>query len=91
MERIYQTVKKISETLNTFFSDAVKNLGIPQYEGPTVDTSDISDSLLKAIAKYKNHPCVRRVKNNYMNLTTFSFQYVMRNQILKKNHIRNKK
>ena len=91
MERIYQTVKKISETLNTFFSDAVKNLGIPQYEGPTVDTSDISDSLLKAIAKYKNLPCVRRVKNNYINLTTFSFQYVMRNQILKKNHIRNKK
>ena len=67
MERVYQTVKKISETLNTFFS-----------------FFDISDSLLKAIAKYKNHPCVRRVKNNYKNLTTFSFQYVEESNIEKK-------
>ena len=65
--------QKISKTLKTFFSDAVKNLGIPQYEGPTVDTSDISDPFLKAISKYKNHSSVRRIKNNFKNLSTFSF------------------
>lgn len=53
---------QISESLNTFFYDLVKNLGIPQCEDPTVD-NDISNPLLKAIVKYKNYPNVRLIKN----------------------------
>lgn len=64
------------ETLNFFFSDVIKNLAILQYEDPTVDTSDISNPVLKAIAHYKNHPSVRLIKNTFKNLITFNFHYV---------------
>ena len=64
------------ETLNFFFQDVIKNLAIPQYEDPTVDTSDISNPVLKAIANYKNHPSVRLIKNTFKNLITFNFHYV---------------
>ena len=43
-----------SENFNTF-SDVVKNLSISEYEDLTVFTSDITDPLLRAKAKYKNH------------------------------------
>ena len=65
-----------SETLTTSFSDVVKNSGITQYEELIVDTSDISDLLLEAIAKYKNHPTVRFIKNTFKNLSTFKFHHV---------------
>ena len=43
-----------SENFN-IFSDVVKNLSISEYEDLTVFTSDITDPLLRAKAKYKNH------------------------------------
>ena len=64
------------EILNFFFPDVIKNLAIPQYEDPTVDTSDISNPVLKAIAHYKNHPSVKLIKNTFKNLITFNFHYV---------------
>ena len=58
-----------------------KNLGIPQYEDPTDGTSDISESLLKAIAKYKNHSGIMLIKNTFKNLTISSFHYVDKSDI----------
>ena len=40
-------------------------MGIPQYEDPTTDTSDISEPILKAMTKYKNHPSARLIKNTF--------------------------
>lgn len=49
-------------------------MGIPQYKDSTVDTVKIStvgivnilsDPLLKTMAKYKNHPSVRLIKDKY--------------------------
>ena len=49
-----------------------KKFGIPQYED---DTSDISNSLLKAIAKYKKLQCVNIIKNTFKSLSTLSFHH----------------
>ena len=54
---------KISKTLNVLFSDIVKNLGISQYEDPTIDNVNISDPLYEALANDKNHLCARPIKN----------------------------
>ena len=56
---------KISKTLNVLFSDIVKNLGISQYEDPTIDNVNISDPLYKALANDKNHLCARPIKNTF--------------------------
>lgn len=50
-------------------------MGILQYEHPAVDTIDISNPLLKAITKYKNHHNAKLIKNTF-NLNTYSFHYV---------------
>ena len=35
--------KKISETLNNFFSEVVTNLNLSQYDNPTVNVEDIEN------------------------------------------------
>ena len=42
---------EISEKLNTFFADTVKNLNIPPYEDHLVNTDDIDDPILRAKEK----------------------------------------
>lgn len=75
--------QNISETLNTFFSGIVKKkMVVPQYEDPTVDTSDISDLLLKVIVN-KNHSRARLIKNTFKRFNTFSFDYVDESDIEK--------
>ena len=51
-------------------------MGLPQYKDPAVDTSHISDRLLKAIVKYKNYSSDRPIKNTFKNVSIFSFHYV---------------
>lgn len=50
------TESETSETLNDFFSNIVKNLNIPRYSRTDSVTENITDSTLKAILKYKDHP-----------------------------------
>ena len=44
--------KEISETLNNFFSEAVTNLNLPQYDDPTVNAEDIEDPVSRAVNIY---------------------------------------
>ena len=57
----------ISKTLLLFFWCS-KKIGIWQYQDPAVDTSNIGDQLLKAIAKYKNHPSIRLIQESFKDL-----------------------
>ena len=57
-------------------------MDVPQYEDPTVDTSDISDLLLKVIVN-KNHSRARLIKNTFKRFNTFSFDYVDESDIEK--------
>ena len=68
---------------NNFLLRFNEKLNILQYEDPTVDTSDIGDLLLKAIAKYKNHPSIRLIQNSFKNTDNSSFLYVSKSDIEK--------
>ena len=52
-----------AEILNTFFSNAVKNLKIPEYQEIDSLANNISHPMFKAILKYRNHPSIVAIKN----------------------------
>ena len=69
--------KEISETLNNFFSEVTTKLNLPQYGDPTANVEDIEDPVARAVKKYKNHPSITQIKENYRNTNnTFHFEKV---------------
>ena len=50
--------EKNAEFLNLFFSGAVKNLKIPEFSDTNPLAERLSDTVLKAILKYNNHPSI---------------------------------
>ena len=52
-----------AEIINTFFSNAVKNLKIPEYQETDSLANNISHPIFKAILKYRNHPSIVAIKN----------------------------
>ena len=76
--------KETSETLSNFFSEVVTNLNLPQYYDPTVNVEDIEGPDARAVEKYKNHPSIRLIKENYRNTNnTFHFENVSAKEIEK--------
>ena len=59
-------------TFNNFFSNAVNKLGIEHVPDDESNLSNIDDPILKAIAKYENHPSILRIKN-YMKEKELNF------------------
>ena len=77
--------KEIYEILNNFFSEVAKNLNLPQYGDPTVNVEDIEDPVERAVKKYKNHPSITQIKENYRNtINTFRFEKVSAKETEKK-------
>ena len=64
-EEYAKTEMKILEVLNSFFSNVVKNLKIPQYSNFDPIAQNIEDPTLKAIGKYKNHPSILTIQAKY--------------------------
>ena len=54
-----------AEILNTFFSNAVKNLKIPEYQEADPLANNISHPIFKAILKYRNYSSIVAIK--YLN------------------------
>ena len=76
--------KEISETLSNFFSEVVTNLNLPHYDDPTVNIEFMDDPVARAVEKYKNHPSIRLIKENYRNTNnTFRFENVSVKEIEK--------
>ena len=73
----YETVttqhEQNAELLNIFFSNAVKNLKIPRFSNTNSFVERLSDPVLKAILKYKNHPSIVAIRNANNN-SHFHFQ-----------------
>ena len=63
------------ETLNSFFSNIVKNLDISRYSEFDPVTENIADPTLKAIFKYKDHPSILAIQSN-CEKETFCFSEV---------------
>ena len=55
-DKILKTESETAESLNSFFSNIVKNLNISRYREFDLATENIADPTLKAIFKYKDHP-----------------------------------
>ena len=61
---------------NSYFTNIVTNLNIPQWE-PTNHNYDPNNPVLSAIKKYSNHPSIIRIKKEYGNeKNKFSFRSV---------------
>ena len=57
-DEISKTELETAETLNSFFSNTVKNLNISRYSEFDPVTENIADPTLKAIFNYKYHPSI---------------------------------
>ena len=63
VEEIINEDGENAEILNTFFSNAIKNLKIPEYQETDPFANNISHPMLQAILKYRNHPSIVAIKN----------------------------
>ena len=72
---IVKTESKTAETLNSFFSNIVKNLNISRNSVFDSVTENIAYPTLKAIFKYKDRPSMLAIKSN-CEKETFRFSEV---------------
>ena len=75
---------QVAEVLNTFSSNIVSNLEIPEYSNNDPIIDNINDPVLKAIFKYKNHTSIKAIaKTSKSSSTLFSFSYVDKEEVFK--------
>ena len=74
----------LANTFNIFFSSIVKKLDIEHAPDDESNLPNVEDPILKAIAKYENHPSILRIKD-YMKEKGFyfSFEFVDKPKISK--------
>ena len=53
----------LAKTFNIFFSSIIKKLDIEHVPDDESNLPNVEDAILKAIAKYENHPSILRIKN----------------------------
>ena len=69
--------KENAGMLNRFFSNAVKNLRIPNFSDTEPLADNISHSTLKIIMKYRNYPSIPAIKiNKLINKLKFKIKLV---------------
>ena len=74
--------KEVAKELNNFFANAVKNLNIPKYKNCDSLTENIDDPILKAIAKWRNHPSILAIALEYKNRANVSSNFVSKEDVL---------
>ena len=78
-----KTEKGTAKVLNAFYSNIVQNLDIQQYNVDDPICENMNDPLLKAIARYQNHPSIVAIKKFCNSKSHFSFKNVQKEVILK--------
>ena len=82
--KIISNDKELARIFNEFFVNIVPNLGINTNHSFLINTDNEDDPIEKAIAKYKNHPCIISIKKFMENSdSSFSFQHVPKDKITK--------
>ena len=73
-ENIISEDRDVAETLNNFFENAVKSLGIKENEHILPNTGESTDPVYIAINKFEQHPSILAIKENvsFENMITFS-------------------
>ena len=82
-DEIVSESQAIAELFNKFFANVVTELNLAIDEDLLENVNHISDPVLRAIEKYKNHPSVKAISEKY-NKNTFSFEHVSLDEIKKK-------
>ena len=72
---IYEDDEKVANIFNNFFSNVVKTLEVSIESDPLVDELNL-DPVTIAIKKYDTHPSVLKIKENNIDVETFSFQTI---------------
>ena len=72
---IYEDDEKVANIFNNFFSNVVKTLEVSIESDPLVDEFNL-DPVTIAIKKYDTHPSVLKIKENNIDVETFSFQTI---------------
>ena len=70
----------VAETLSNFFKNAVNNLNV-NIDSSLITKNEIMDPVLAAIAKFKNHPSISKIKDHYKNEGFFSFKPVSHHDV----------
>ena len=73
--KILKTESETAESLNSFFSNVVKNLNISRYSEFDPVTENTADPTLTAIFKYKDHPSILGIQS-HCEKETFRFSEV---------------
>ena len=81
--KILKNDKETAKVLNNLFSTIIQNLKIPQYKEQDPISTSISDSVIRTIVKYRAHPSIIAIKENYNSSTRFNFSFVDKKYILK--------
>ena len=81
--KILKSDKETAKVLNNFFSDIVQNLKIPEYKEQDQISASISDSVMRAVVKYRVHHSIIALKENCNSNTPFNFSFVNKEDILK--------
>ena len=63
-EELINSEKEIAEILNKFFSNAVENLKVPEYQEADSRANNMSHPIFKAIVKLRNHASFIAIKNS---------------------------
>ena len=80
---------KVAEIFNNYFSNAVKNLNIDNYEHFSFDKYFLykdtynEDAILRAIEKYENHPSILKIKESTPENECFSFKQTDLTSVIK--------
>ena len=65
--------RKIAESFNDFFIDAVSSLAIEENRALLDEVDDLSDPVKAAVKKFGNHPSIIDIKKNVSITSKFCF------------------
>ena len=69
--------------MNNLCSTIIQNLKTPQYKEQDSISASIADPVMRAIVKYRAHPFIIAIKENFNTSTRFNFSFVDKEDNLK--------
>jgi hypothetical protein len=82
-DEIVSNEAEVSQILNSFFSNIVTNLALPQYICHDPGIKTINDPITRAVTKYLNHPSIIAIKEVCKEGYSFSFSTIAREDFAK--------
>ena len=82
-EKLVSYNTEVANCHNIFFSNIVKNLGIPKCEVKDNFHQNIESPTLKVVLKYRNHPSIISISHSFHQTSSFNFSCIDKNTILK--------